>query len=279
MNAAYASTVALCNPPAQRKAAARTTPARLRTCISIFCDVPGRLPGALLSCRTARSCGTRGHCASAVQRSADAASSSNPDALQRNESLQVCRCNCRHPEPPHGQWLHALQCHDSKYSARQQLPHPPHAALVQIVPIAASIMFSCAMLRVNFSAAAPTIAADLGLSVIHLAYIHSAFLAGYLLGHIPAGVLADRYGGAVVLCAGATAWAVATLLHASLALTPLHLAPVTLGVLRFLVGLTTAVAIPGLAATIAQLLPEERRSHVMSTCYGAHCTLLRGLAA
>ena len=49
------------------------------------------------------------------------------------------------------------------------------------------------------------IAADLNLSVIQLAYIHSAFLAGYLVGHIPAGLLADgRYGGAKVLCAGMT---------------------------------------------------------------------------
>lgn len=140
---------------------------------------------------------------------------------------------------------------------------------MQVITIAASLMFSCAMLRVNFSAAAPMIAADMKLSVIQLAYIHSAFLAGYLVGHIPAGLLADgRFGGARVLCTGATAWAAATVLHASIAMFPSHMAPYALGFLRFLVGCTSAVAIPGLAATIAQALPRYKRTHAMSTCYG-----------
>jgi MFS transporter, ACS family, glucarate transporter len=143
------------------------------------------------------------------------------------------------------------------------------AGAVQVIAIAASVMFSCSMLRVNFSAAAPMIAADLNLTVLQLAYIHSAFLAGYLLGHVPAGLLADgKIGGARVLCAGATAWAVVTLLHASIALFPSNMTAFALAFLRFLVGATTAVAIPALAATIAQALPRHRRTHAMSTCYG-----------
>lgn len=140
---------------------------------------------------------------------------------------------------------------------------------MQTVTIAASVMFSCTLLRVNFSAAAPMIAADLNLSVIQLAYIHSAFLAGYLIGHIPAGILADsRFGGARVLCTGATAWGLATVMHASISMFPGDMVPFVLAFLRFLVGAASALAVPGLAATLAQALPKHKRTRAMSTCYG-----------
>lgn len=57
-------------------------------------------------------------------------------------------------------------------------------------------------------------------------------------------------------------------MHASIALFPDSTAPFVLAFLRFLVGATTAMAIPGLAATLAQALPKHRRTHAMSTCYG-----------
>ena len=49
---------------------------------------------------------------------------------------------------------------------------------------------------------------------------------------------------------------------------PADVAPYALAFLRFLVGVTTAMAIPGLAAALAQALPKENRTHAMSTCYG-----------
>lgn len=60
-----------------------------------------------------------------------------------------------------------------------------------------------------------------------------------------------------------------TMLHAPLALAPAAVAPMALATLRMLVGLTTAAAVPALAATLAQALPKEQRSSAMSTCYGA----------
>ena len=137
-----------------------------------------------------------------------------------------------------------------------------------VVTCAASIMLACATLRVNFAAVAPAVADELGLSMIQLAYMHSSFLVGYFLGHLPAGLLADRISGYSVLCSGALAWSVVTLMHAPLTLAPAAIAPMALATLRLLIGLTTAVAVPGLAATLAQALPEDQRSKAMSTCYG-----------
>lgn len=116
---------------------------------------------------------------------------------------------------------------------------------------------------------APVIVGELGLSLVQLAYIHSSFLIGYCLGQLPAGFLSDRIDGYIVLCTGALAWSVVTLLHAPLAIAPTTIAPMALASLRMLVGLTTAVAVPALAATLAQALPIDQRSKAMSICYGA----------
>jgi hypothetical protein len=105
--------------------------------------------------------------------------------------------------------------------------------------------------------------------------LHSAFLFGYLLGHVPFGVLADRFGGTRVLSASAVAWALLTAAHGAAA--PLAAAAyvplvATLLVLRFAIGVATAAAVPGLAAMLAQELPAERRAGAMSIAYG----MLRG---
>jgi sugar phosphate permease len=141
--------------------------------------------------------------------------------------------------------------------------------LLQVVALASGLMLTSAMLRVNFAAVAPTIAADLGLSMTQLSYVHTAFLAGYFLGHLPAGLLADRVGGARVLCLAGLAWALVTVAHMSLQYCPSTLVLPLLSVLRFGVGVTTAAAIPALAAALAQGLPLAKRSAAMSTCYGA----------
>eukprot|EP00892_Ulva_mutabilis_P007995 jgi/Ulvmu1/5568/UM023_0105.1 len=163
--------------------------------------------------------------------------------------------------------LVASSSRDGSIDASREVRSGQQSANV-VVTCAAGIMLACAVLRVNFAAVAPSIADELGLSMIQLAYMHSSFLIGYFLGHLPAGLLADRIGGYTVLCSGAMAWSVVTLLHAPLTMAPAAIAPMALATLRLLVGLTTAVAVPGLAATLAQALPEDQRSKAMSTCYG-----------
>lgn len=100
--------------------------------------------------------------------------------------------------------------------------------------------------------------------------MHSAFLLGYLVGHVPCGILADRYGGARVLCAAAFGWAVATLAHGGVPLLAPHAQAPALLALRFAIGASTAAAVPSVAAAIAQGLPEVRRAGAMSAAYGAH---------
>lgn len=89
----------------------------------------------------------------------------------------------------------------------------------------------------------------------------------HLQGHIPAGMLADRAGGAPLLMLGCTVWSAATALHVLVPAAPSPMA--LLVVLRFLVGIGASVAVPALASMLAQLLPHAKRPRAMSTAYGA----------
>lgn len=139
---------------------------------------------------------------------------------------------------------------------------------MQVTAVVCACMLTCAIARTNFAAAAPLIAGQLSLTIPQLSRMHSAFLVGYLVGHVPMGILADRYGGARVLCVAAFGWAAATLAHGGVPLLgPGGQAPALLA-LRFAVGATTAAAVPSVAAAIAQGLPEARRAGAMSAAYG-----------
>ena len=136
-------------------------------------------------------------------------------------------------------------------------------------------MFSSAVARSNFAAAAPATAAALALSVSQLATLHTAFLVGYLSGHMPAGILADKFGGARVLLAAGLCWSAITCAHLSVTALPPHSAFVLLAVLRFGIGATTAAAVPALGAALAQLLPEQLRAKIQSASYGTlYCNTL-----
>lgn len=150
----------------------------------------------------------------------------------------------------------------------------------QAAAAAGAAMMSSAFARSNFAAAAPAAAAALSLSVAQLAHLHTAFLLGYLVGHVPAGLLADRFGGARVLLYAALAWSGITCAHALVGVAPPGLALPLLAALRFGVGVASAAAVPALAATLAQMLPEAQRAKIMSASYGARPpVLLRRVAA
>jgi MFS family permease len=145
------------------------------------------------------------------------------------------------------------------------------ALVLQVTFIAGVCMLTSAIARVNFAAAAPLLATNISLNITQLSHLHSAFLFGYLVGHIPFGILADRYGGTRTLSAAAVAWALITAAHgASSLLAAAANVPVLdiLLVLRFAIGAATAAAVPGLAAMLAQELPAELRAGAMSAAYG-----------
>jgi MFS family permease len=135
-------------------------------------------------------------------------------------------------------------------------------------------MFSAAVARSNFAAAAPAAAAALGLSVAQLSHLHAAFLLGYFAGHLPAGFLSDKFGGARMFFSAAVAWLLTTLAHAAVGAAPGAAAVPFLAALRFAIGVFTAATVPALGAALTQLLPEDRRASATSISYGA-CERLR----
>jgi MFS family permease len=66
--------------------------------------------------------------------------------------------------------------------------------------------------RGNLATAVPLIHSDLGLSATQLGFLLSAFYYSYVAAMVPAGWLAQRYGGHRVLAAGIGIWSLATLL-------------------------------------------------------------------
>jgi ACS family sodium-dependent inorganic phosphate cotransporter len=86
---------------------------------------------------------------------------------------------------------------------------------------------------------------------------------GYLLTQIAGGVLADRYGGRLVLGLGVLWWSLAT------ALTPVAAAAglPTLLVTRCLMGVGEGVAMPAMNALLAKWVPGGERSRSLALVY------------
>ena len=76
-------------------------------------------------------------------------------------------------------------------------PPPPHTYQPwQIVAATCAVaMFLLNLQRAVFNLLLPLLSRDLGLSLADMAALQSAMLAGYLLGQMPSGWLADRFGG------------------------------------------------------------------------------------
>jgi len=127
-------------------------------------------------------------------------------------------------------------------------------------------MLLCNVCRNLLSVAAVPISLELALSPTQLGVLSSAYLWGYGAGQLPAGLLADTLGGPLVLVLGLVLWSGAT---AALPLAQLAPSPLTaLVVLRALFGLASAVALPATSASVAQLVPPERRASSLSLIYG-----------
>lgn len=82
---------------------------------------------------------------------------------------------------------------------------------VRMLAVASATLLLSALLWFNYSAVLPTIVEDWDLSGLHAGVVYGAFQAGYLLGVIPFGAVADRYAPRPVIATGATGAAVASL--------------------------------------------------------------------
>lgn len=116
--------------------------------------------------------------------------------------------------------------------------------------------------RVNISVTARQMMPALGLTDLQMGHVFSAFVFGYALCQIPGGWLGDRWGAKRVLTLAIIWWSVFTALTAVAAILPLAIAIGALGCLilvRFLVGIGEAAALPNFNRTVANwLAPHER---------------------
>jgi MFS family permease len=73
-----------------------------------------------------------------------------------------------------------------------------------MLAVASTTLLLSGLLWFNYSAVLPTVIDRWELSGVHAGVVYGTFQAGYLLGVIPFGVLADRYAARSVIAAGAT---------------------------------------------------------------------------
>jgi ACS family glucarate transporter-like MFS transporter len=116
--------------------------------------------------------------------------------------------------------------------------------------------------RVNISVTARQMMPAYDLTDQDMGYIFSAFVFGYALCQIPGGWLGDRWGARVVLAGALLWWSLFTALTAIAATLPFAAAVGTVGALvlvRFLLGVGEAVALPNFNRAVADWLPPAQR--------------------
>ncbi|KAG1669639.1 hypothetical protein FOA52_010799 [Chlamydomonas sp. UWO 241] len=97
--------------------------------------------------------------------------------------------------------------------------------------------------------------------------LHSAMLAGYLAGQLPAGLLADRFGGERLLLLSLALWSAALL--ASGAAAAQEGGFTLLLATRAAFGLVSASAMPGVSAMAAEWVPRHARAGAVASVYSA----------
>lgn len=119
--------------------------------------------------------------------------------------------------------------------------------------------------RVNVSVVGVLLMEELALDQVQMGRVFSAFLLGYALAQVPAGLIADRFGARLVLMLGAWWWVGATLLQAfagswggGAAGSPAGTLAILLGA-RFLLGVGEAPTFTGAAQGISRWI--EPRAH------------------
>ena len=116
--------------------------------------------------------------------------------------------------------------------------------------------------RVNISVTAKHMMPALDLTPTQMGQVFSAFVLGYALFQIPGGWLGDRFGPRLILTAAVIWWSVFTVLTALAASLPTAAVFGTVGslmLMRFLIGVGEAAALPNFARTVANWFgPHER---------------------
>uniref|UniRef100_A0A7S1CV42 Major facilitator superfamily (MFS) profile domain-containing protein n=1 Tax=Picochlorum oklahomense TaxID=249345 RepID=A0A7S1CV42_9CHLO len=137
---------------------------------------------------------------------------------------------------------------------------------VFLVACSASIM--AAVSRTSFSVLAIPIQERFALSMADMGLIQSSLLFGYIVGQIPAGVLADNMGGISALVLGMAAWSLfgVFMLGIPMAGNPIAV----LFLLRCGLGFSQSVLMPGISATSAQSFSPMERGDKTSGIYACY---------
>lgn len=125
--------------------------------------------------------------------------------------------------------------------------------------------------RVNISVAARQMMPALGLTQVQMGYVFSAFVLGYALFQIPGGWLGDRWGTRLVLTGAVLWWSLFTALTAVAATLPTAQWLGVLGSLvlvRFLIGVGEAAALPNFNRAVANWFPLSERGLGMGVSIG-----------
>jgi MFS family permease len=133
----------------------------------------------------------------------------------------------------------------------------------RLLALVSSIIFVDAMLFTALTPLVPGYAEEFGLSKTGAGFLVGAFGAGALLGGVPGGLAAARFGpksavvgGLVVLALSSFAFAAAD-------------SALTLGAARFLQGLSSTTTWAGALAWIVVASPRAQRGEILGTAFGA----------
>ena len=125
--------------------------------------------------------------------------------------------------------------------------------------------------RVNISVAARQMMPALGLTQMQMGYVFSAFVLGYALFQVPGGWLGDRWGTRLVLAGAVVWWSVFTALTAIAGTLPTAEWLGLLGslvLIRFLIGVGEAAALPNFNRAVANWFPLRERGLGMGVSIG-----------
>ena len=125
--------------------------------------------------------------------------------------------------------------------------------------------------RVNISVTARQMMPAMGLTQLQMGYVFSAFVLGYALFQIPGGWLGDRWGSRLILTGAVLWWSLFTACTALAGTLPTAQWLGILGSLilvRFLIGVGEAAALPNFNRSVANWFPLKERGLGMGVSIG-----------
>jgi ACS family glucarate transporter-like MFS transporter len=143
----------------------------------------------------------------------------------------------------------------------------------RILAILVSFSLFSYMLRMNISVAQQFMVPELGLSDIQVGQIFSAFMVGYALFQVPAGVWGDRRGPRFVLTVAVLSWGFLTLMTGlipGLVVRGAAAAFLSLLISRFMLGVGEAAMYPVAAGVVANWMPVQEHAFSNAVVMGGN---------